>query len=295
MRNKLFNRILLTLTAIVVVITAAACDGSSSLGGFIQLGKYENASNYAVGNAEYSATGITSVSVHWSVGQVKIVRSGDDRIYLTESGDGALPEAKRIRSLVIGEKLDIRFWASELKDTVDEIDKFLTLSIPENLTLFVETSAAEIRFDDEFDLTTVDVKTSSGKICANAIKTNSFSATSSSGDINIVTLTADATSITTSSGNATISSLSAGSLRTVTSSGNTAIGLVGLTTGNATSSSGKITLSAPSGLGLTVIFSSSSGKLTYDSKTYLGGKFDFNGGGAVLNVNTSSGNLIVNP
>lgn len=294
MRNKLLNIILLILTVTVVVITAAACDGSSSLDGFIQLGRYENASEYAVGNAEYSAAGITSVSVRWSVGQVKIAKSDDDKIYLTESGDGTLSEAKRVRSLVIGEKLDIRFWASELKDTVDASDKFLTLSIPENLTLIAETSAADIRFDDEFDLTTVNLKTSSGNIHANVIKAGSFSAVSSSGEINIVSLTADTASVTTSSGNATISSLSAGTLNAVTSSGNTEIGLVGLTTGNATSSSGKITLSTPSGLGLTVIFSSSSGRLTYDSKTYRDGTFDFNGGGAVLNVNTSSGNLIVN-
>lgn len=295
MRNKFFNTILFMLTAIVVVITATACNGSYSLGGFIQLGKYENARNYAVGNAEYSAAGITSVSVRWSVGQVKIVKSRDDKIYLAESGDGTLPEAKRIRSLVVGEKLDIRFWASELKDTVDETDKFFTLSIPENITLFAETSAAEILFDDEFDLAAVTVKTSSGKIRAKGIKANSFSAISSSGDINIVSLSADATSVATSSGNATISALSAGSLDAVTSSGNTAIGLVELTTGHATSSSGKITLSTPSGLGLTIVFSSSSGKLTYDSKTYRDGTFDFNGGGAVLNVDTGSGNLIVNP
>lgn len=191
-----------------------------------------------------------------------------------------------MRSLIKDGELKVHFWQSGLKASAEDKDKYLSVSVPSGCDISIECSSAEIVFSGDIICKDLEIDTSSGGLRAGKIVAEEADFSSSSGSYNIDSLTATEGESDFSSGSLRIGELNVKEMDSKTSSGGIVLGLKSCDSLSLKSSSGDIALRLIDDFGITLSFSTSSGRLVADK----GGPV-YNDGHCSAVIKTSSGNL----
>ncbi len=245
---------------------------------FLQLPIVSFGSNYSSYNAGNGSTDkeIRNLDIDWASGEVHIIASESaEQISFEESYDGN--EDARLRWVVDGETLKIRFRARNSLISFGSLNKKLTVTIPASLAQHLDkvkigTASAEVNVSGlQADI--LDVDTASGRLELDG--------------------TYGELSVDTASGSVTF----AGSCRKINI--DTASGRIRLTPGDLwedidiDTASGNIELWLPeSEKGFSVDYDKASGKFSCDFPVLLSGKiYKIGEGAGRINVDSASGNL----
>lgn len=245
---------------------------------FLQLPIVSFGSNYSSYNAGNGSTDkeIRNLDIDWASGEVHIIASESaERISFEESYDGN--EDARLRWVVDGETLKIRFRARNSLISFGSLNKKLAVTIPASLAQHLDkvkigTASAEVNVSGlQADI--LDVDTASGRLELDG--------------------TYGELSVDTASGSVTF----AGSCRKINI--DTASGRIRLTPGDLwedidiDTASGNIELWLPeSEKGFSVDYDKASGKFSCDFPVLLSGKiYKIGEGAGRINVDSASGNL----
>ena len=245
---------------------------------FLQLPIVSFGSNYSSYNAGNGSTDkeIRNLDIDWASGEVHIIASESaERISFEESYDGN--EDARLRWVVDGETLKIRFRARNSLISFGSLNKKLTVTIPASLAQHLDkvkigTASAEVNVSGlQADI--LDVDTASGRLELDG--------------------TYGELSVDTASGSVTF----AGSCRKINI--DTARGRIRLTPGDLwedidiDTASGNIELWLPeSEKGFSVDYDKASGKFSCDFPVLLSGKiYKIGEGAGRINVDSASGDL----
>lgn len=254
--------------------------------------KYEYSDKYIAGSTVYDAKNVKYVHIDWLNGQVDISRA-EDEINVEENSDG-LPYEEKVHSFLSGDTLMIRFCESGLDRKINQRYKNLKLTLPEGVTLIVDSVSANVNFD-LLTCEKVNVSSVSGKITANTISTPSFGAKTVSGDVH-----ADIVSgctlfgVETVSGYISVGRCESGHIGIKSTSGKTKLGVVGCRDCNVETESGNTELEFPDGLGATVVFNTVGGSFSSTRRYESKNGYIFGDGECNVEVSTVSGNLVIN-
>lgn len=245
---------------------------------FLQLPIVSFGSNYSSYNAGNGSTDkeIRNLDIDWASGEVHIIASESaEQISFEESYDGN--EDARLRWVVDGETLKIRFRARNSLISFGSLNKKLTVTIPASLAQHLDkvkigTASAEVNVSG-LQAEILDVDTASGRLELDG--------------------TYGELSVDTASGSVTF----AGSCRKINI--DTASGRIRLTPGNLwedidiDTASGNIELWLPeSEKGFSVDYDKASGKFSCDFPVLLSGKiYKIGDGAGRINVDSASGDL----
>ena len=245
---------------------------------FLQLPIVSFGSNYSSYNAGNGSTDkeIRNLDIDWAIGEVRIIASESaEQISFEESYDGN--EDARLRWVVDGETLKIRFRARNSLISFGSLNKKLTVTIPASLAQHLDkvkigTASAEVNVSG-LQAEILDVDTASGRLELDG--------------------TYGELSVDTASGSVTF----AGSCRKINI--DTASGRIRLTPGDLwedidiDTASGNIELWLPeSEKGFSVDYDKASGKFSCDFPVLLSGKiYKIGEGAGRINVDSASGDL----
>lgn len=245
---------------------------------FLQLPIVSFGSNYSSYNAGNGSTDkeIRNLDIDWASGEVRIIASESaEQISFEESYDGN--EDARLRWVVDGETLKIRFRARNSLISFGSLNKKLTVTIPASLAQHLDkvkigTASAEVNVSG-LQAEILDVDTASGRLELDG--------------------TYGELSVDTASGSVTF----AGSCRKINI--DTASGRIRLTPGDLwedidiDTASGNIELWLPeSEKGFSVDYDKASGKFSCDFPVLLSGKiYKIGEGAGRINVDSASGDL----
>lgn len=245
---------------------------------FLQLPIVSFGSNYSSYNAGNGSTDkeIRNLDIDWASGEVHIIASESaEQISFEESYDGN--EDARLRWVVDGETLKIRFRARNSLISFGSLNKKLTVTIPASLAQHLDkvkigTASAEVNVSG-LQAEILDVDTASGRLELDG--------------------TYGELSVDTASGSVTF----AGSCRKINI--DTASGRIRLTPGDLwedidiDTASGNIELWLPeSEKGFSVDYDKASGKFSCDFPVLLSGKiYKIGEGAGRINVDSASGDL----
>lgn len=245
---------------------------------FLQLPIVSFGSNYSSYNAGNGSTDkeIRNLDIDWASGEVHIIASESaERISFEESYDGN--EDARLRWVVDGETLKIRFRARNSLISFGSLNKKLTVTIPASLAQHLDK---------------VKIGTASAEVNVSGLQAEILDVDTASGGLEL-----DGTygelSVDTASGSVTF----AGSCRKINI--DTASGRIRLTPGDLwedidiDTASGNIELWLPeSEKGFSVDYDKASGKFSCDFPVLLSGKiYKIGEGAGRINVDSASGNL----
>jgi len=234
---------------------------------------YKDPEKYSVGDFEYDAGKVKSVSVGWLAGKVNVNVSSDARLSVKESGSAESDEEK-LHWIMDGDTLRIEFCASGYIKKDVSWKKELTLSIPEGIELVYEGVSC--------DFTAPSLPLSAAKIAT------------VSGDVSIGSVSSlSGLSVASVSGNVDISSASAPDISVESVSGNVVIALAEKCTFKAESVSGNVTADTSALSGATVKISTVSGRITsaLDKKEGEKGAYVSGDGSSEIKIDTVSGRI----
>ena len=275
-------RLIIWSVVAVVLILVFAITMTMYLSGtgldFLQLPIVSFGSNYSSYNAGNGSTDkeIRNLDIDWASGEVHIIASESaEQISFEESYDGN--EDARLRWVVDGETLKIRFRARNSLISFGSLNKKLTVTIPASLAQHLDkvkigTASAEVNVSG-LQAEILDVDTASGRLELDG--------------------TYGELSVDTASGSVTF----AGSCRKINI--DTASGRIRLTPGDLwedidiDTASGNIELwLLESEKGFSVDYDKASGKFSCDFPVLLSGKiYKIGEGAGRINVDSASGNL----
>lgn len=245
---------------------------------FLQLPIVGFGSNYSSYNAGNGSTDkeIRNLDIDWASGEVHIIASESaEQISFEESYDGN--EDARLRWVVDGETLKIRFRARNSLISFGSLNKKLTVTIPTSLAQHLDK---------------VKIGTASAKVNVSGLQAGILDVDTASGRLELDG-SYEELSVDTASGSVTF----AGSCRKINI--DTASGRIRLTPGNLwedidiDTASGNIELWLPeSEKGFSVDYDKASGKFSCDFPVLLSGKiYKIGEGAGRINVDSASGDL----
>lgn len=297
------------LSAICVCLAGCGFHVNINAGNSITQDAYANSDQYTAGDFTYSAADVTAIEVSWLTGKVTLVERDTAAISVSESGKNLEPDAQVQHWLENG-TLHIRFCQPGCID-VDDKDKQLTLELPKNITLTVQSTSADISADT-LEQKSVTLSTVSGEIEAGALAAGEVDISSTSGRQSLGSVTADKANLSTVSGELLVGqatvrgevscSTTSGSIRFEgleanaadmgTVSGAVELGVLRCPSTLVDTTSGKVSLTLPANTGASVEYSSTSGELrTALPWTAEGDLMVFGDGGYQICVGTVSGDL----
>lgn len=258
---------------------------------------YENDERYSVGDGSADAAQIQEIAIDWVDGSVNIVPGTGDRIEFREEYPSNLNKNERMRYLVDGDKLTIRFntrrnWFSfgRMKN------KKLTIEVPQDLQLKkldVDSVSAEL---DIAGVTAkdLDFENVSGSYHLKDVKGTRLKLETVSGRIQGENITVDTASVSSMSGSVKLQ----GSIRYL--DGSSVSGKMSLAPGNVISEidaetvSGDIDLYLSQDTGFHVDYDTVSGDFNaqFDMK-HNKGKATYLDGVAEINMETVSGDMTI--
>ncbi|MDY2880128.1 MAG: DUF4097 family beta strand repeat-containing protein [Candidatus Borkfalkiaceae bacterium] len=296
----------LSCCILALVLFGTGCLLSPVIGGVV----YENADEYVVGNASYDDLPRT-IKICWTVGSVEIVRTDESRVTLTEADDG-LKEDEKMRSLNRDGTLTVRFWKSGKRGRIDSERKKLTVSLPEGISVLLETVSANVNACDLVcptvsvknvsgeiflgDVTADDltVETVSGSFRADEVRTENVSAYTVSGSLSFRSLKTGTFTVESVSADLSVQDLSTDVVAAETVSGKIRFRATLCGSADLETVSGDCILEKVASLGMTVDFHSSSGRLISSlPRTEENGKHVFGDGNCKVRFRSTSGNLTV--
>lgn len=200
---------------------------------------YDNGDKYTAGDREISDK-IENIDIDYMSGSVKLIGSDADCVTIEETAAVKLDDKRKVHTWVEGSTLHVRYCASAKSLDLNNLQKQLVITIPEDeilSDLTVDVSSAEVSCEN-FKSDKVDIEASSGSILAQCEadmiklaassgnvylnqtgKSNDISIETSSGHINVEMEDASKLMTTASSGDITIKAISVEDFKSETSSG----------------------------------------------------------------------------
>lgn len=256
-------------------------------------GRYANSERYSVGGGSVSIEGIDAVEIHWTAGTVHAEVYDGDEITFEETGLRSSDEALRMRYLVEGGRLIIRYDAGSSWFSLSG-EKTLNIKIPQQM-----------------ELESFSIDTASANIDAAGIGAQSIGIEAVSGQVSVLDATCNKMDIEMVSGSLIGTNITANVLNTENVSGKTTVSGK-ISSADMESVSGTITLDASEGLksadlasvsgSLTVVlwedqgfsasYSSVSGRFHSDFAVVFQNNFaTYKDGGAMIKLETVSGSM----
>lgn len=289
---KKVRNILMLLALIGVATVAVGCTNSGSNSWTTDMGTYDGASLYSVGDFTYNISDVDKIEVDWILGSVKVTERSEATLSVSENGANTLPDDQKLRWRLDGRTLKIKFWKSGYSTTDDvSTQKDLVLEVPAGIVLDIETVSAPIRAQNNLNMREVDFETVSGSIeCLDVIATAGAEFETTSGKIELGDVTASEIDVQTTSGNMVFNAKRATEVEIETTSGNSEIVIGEVPSVEIESVSGKVGVTISDGAN--VIFGTVSGKLrTSKEYTKNGKNYVFGNGACRIEVETTSGDL----
>ena len=167
-----------------------------------------------VGNESFSPSGIDSLHIDWISGGITINPHGGNNIEVRELAQRALHDDERFFTRISGTALEISFLAPAIRARIGRMPpKRLEVMVPYELaaslsSLTVDSTSASVDIDglvaDGFNITTVDVGSTSGSVSLSNISAYEIDAGSTSGSIRITSVAAGELSTDSTSGSVTV-------------------------------------------------------------------------------------------
>ncbi len=277
---------------------------------------YLNADKYVAGNQEITEK-IDTIDIDYISGDITFLAEDTDTVTIEETARIDLDEDRQVHTWVEGSTLHVRYCASDKRLDLNNLDKRLEITIPEDVTY-----------------SEVNINLTSGDLTAGSIKADKFDLDSTSGNhtigceadritINSTSGDIDLTqfgksediSVEATSGNFHFNMEEVKNLILNTTSGDMWVEAekiekldVDSTSGNKTftlsncpeetvinASSGDVELRIPSDSGVTAILNTTSGDIRSNIPfTTNGDTYTFNSGTAVMDIDTTSGKITIN-
>lgn len=281
-------------------LLAGTCLVLSSCDKGIVTSMYDDADKYSTGAFTYDAALVKSITIEWYSGAICVLESDSEMLSVAESGT-ELDEAHRLHYFLREDgALFIRFWASGLRDNIEEDKKQLTVELPAGVDLNIISTTATIDLNaihlsrgvirshsgvicaesieaKSLDLSsmggaiavssvttaeTLTVTSVSGAVSVNSIASKSATVATSNGALTVGTATvADKCRLSTVSGSMMVTGVTAASLDVHTASGDARLGLAACAMTSVETVSGNVHLSLPAEVGTTVYFETDSGEM----------------------------------
>lgn len=308
------KKFLIIVTLLVLVCSLAACGfeiDDSTL--------YANADQYSAGNAEIKDK-VEKLEIEWVSGSVDVVTSKEDAVSIFEEAADVISNDMRVHWWLEGTTLHIKYSAANsffhISFSGRNIPKALTVSLPAYFDLSavsVDTASADVTISgikaDIFNAATasgkvnftgearkIDIDTASGDITLNnSGEASSIDVDSSSGKQDLTVSHVEKAELESSSGAINITAASVTDIGIDTASGDVTCNMRKVPEKcDIETASGKVHISFPEDAAFTLNLDTSSGDFESDfafKKT--GGKYICGSGSAVLNIDTSSADIVI--
>ena len=185
---------------------------------------YKDGDKYTAGDREIKDK-IENINIDYMAGNVKLIGSDSDIITVKETSSVKLNDKQKVHTYVDGTTLYVRYCASAKNINLNNLNKQLTVTIPEDLILsdlYVDVSSADVSCEN-FKSDSVSVDASSGNIQTEC-ESNVIKLSASSGNVYLTQKgNSDDISIETSSGSIEVDMEEAANLTVSASSGDITI------------------------------------------------------------------------
>lgn len=169
-------------------------------------GTYKDAEKYNAGDFEYNASDIDEVEIHWVSGKIDIQQQSGGSLSVSESGKD-LKKDQQLHWYKKGDRLIIQYCKSGYHGKIKSGEKNLTVEVPEDIALTVDTVSGDVNVDDAREFEKADFDTVSGDVTFRAAECEKVSVDSVSGDVTVGVSSCDKINIDTVSGDATFEKL----------------------------------------------------------------------------------------
>ena len=215
----MLKRLIFTVVFVAAFICFSGCGlmiGSNYI--------YQNGDKYTAGDREIKEK-IENINIDYNSGSVKLIGSDTDIITVKETSSVKLDDKRKVHTWVDGTTLYVRYCACAKNLDLNNLQKQLIITIPDNLILsdlYVDVSSADVSCEN-FKSDSVDISASSGNILAEC-EANMIKLSASSGNVYLTQKgNSENISIETSSGCIDVDIEAATNLLTEASSGDITI------------------------------------------------------------------------
>ena len=197
------NSLLHSVLIIAGLLLAALLLGGCKVGSLV---RYRNADKYETGNFKYKASDVSKVEINWISGDIE-VRQGRGSTLSAEESGGSLKESQKLRWRLDGDRLVLQYCKSGYRGRIPSKAKRLTIEVPEEADLLINSVSGDIEADDGKELGKLDIKTVSGDARLRIDRCGRTEINTVSGDFDLAFEETDGFSINSVSGDVSLSSL----------------------------------------------------------------------------------------
>ncbi len=292
-KARIRRRFLYFDLCIMFLIFIASLSGCT-FGGVIKGQTYEEAERYSIGDFTYNARTIDRITINWYIGHIEVIKSDQEELMVKESGQGLIA-SQRLHWLLEDGQLNVQFWESGYLSNVNQNDKHLTIEIPKGIAINISTISAPFK-TMSLEATDLELTSVSGSVTIGELVCERAQITSTSGRISIEEAVINNDIYLGSvSGRIEILATIAPNIKIKSTSGKIKAALqqnchsldIGTTSGN-------VEIAMDDFLGATILYKTTSGRLTI-KKDYVkeNDKYIIGDGMCDMLIHTTSGNLTI--
>ncbi len=264
--KKSFIIVLCVVLSVVAIFTIYSCDDS------VKFTEYENAEEYNIGNKTCYEQ-VDKVIVDWNVGSIYLKNGNNDSVSVVENNTELTLEQK-VHTYFSNGIFYVKFWQSGYSSIIEEDDKVLILSVPNDMELVINASNSKVNVDNELSVKKLEINADNSDIVFESVTADELKIENTSGQIQIKKLYVSELNIDAGKSNVIVNFK-----RNVYSKIKTTTGDVELST---------------SIFGAQITFQTSRGKLiTLKEYEYATGIYFFGTGMFEIDVVTTKGDLVV--
>ena len=199
--------VLMLVAAIIMCMTSCKDKGTDAsmekTGQSASFNSYNEAEKYKAGDFSYDSDQIKEIDVDWIYGDINIVQGSGKNISVKETG-GALEDGAKVHWYVDGTDLKIKFCASDYNGDIEANQKNITIEIPENIDLQIDTVSGDVKCGD-ITVRDFEVDSASGSVTIEKLFGSDAEVDSTSGDVKIGVADCREVNVDTTSGNIDLS------------------------------------------------------------------------------------------
>lgn len=275
------------LLAAVMAVSITGCKFNVSY-----VNNYAEADKYVSGDTTYEADGIKNIDVSWISGEVNIVQSDSDVLKIDENSD-SIKDEQKVHTYVKGDTVLIKFCKSGYIKHIDSNYKKLTIEVPANCNLKIDTVSSNVKLND-ISADGIDISSVSGDLKGGEVICSGFDFDSTSGSFVTDSLVTDKADMDTVSGDMSVGAIDVNSISFNSTSGNLNITVVAMKSFDMNTVSGQALLDVPNDLGMSVDKSSVSGKFKSSMDFEKSGDSYVYGNGEVeIEFDSTSGDITI--